>query len=106
MQNGTVHCLGKSQGFSDDMSGTHTDRVYTASYTVNEEGEQLVPDEKYKAPLTRIRSSAVESLLSGLDEKDLPCHWRDFQELMWQIERHLGIKRKAIGTFLKERDSG
>lgn len=38
MQNGTVQCVGRSRGFSDDMSGTHTDRVYTASYTVNEEG--------------------------------------------------------------------
>lgn len=103
-QDGRLLCQGKSRGFSDDLLGTHADRVYTKSYTLNEEGGQLGPGESYKVPLTRIRSTAVETLFRGLDEKDLPCHWRGFQELMGQIERHLGIKRTASNTFLKDRE--
>lgn len=55
-------------------------------------------EEEYKAVLTRIPSSAVESLLSGLGEKDLPHHWRDFQALMRQIERHPLDKAALISS--------
>ncbi len=103
-QDGKLLCQGHSRGWSDTLADNHDDRVYTEFYTVNEDEERLMPGTTYKAPLTRIRPSTVESLFGGVNESDLPCHWRDFSDLMRQIERHLGIIRKASRTFL-HRDS-
>ena len=49
--------------------------------------------------ISRIRSSAVESLFSRLGEKVYHCQWRDFRELLWHVERHLIM----IRIFLKDR---
>ncbi len=100
-----INCIGQgnSRGWSDGFAHNHSNRDYTAYYTPSEHKQQLVPDKDYLSPLTRVSQDTLESLFSSLDENNLPSRWQDFSDLMWKIERHLGIKRAPFKTFLKDR---
>lgn len=69
----------------------------------SEDRQQFVPGKHYLSPLTKVSQDTVDLFFSHLDERDLPQHWRDFSDLMWKIEQHLGIKRAGPGTFLIDR---
>jgi len=104
-KNDQLCCQGNSRGWSDGFADNHSDRDYTAIYSLSEDRQELLSDKDYVSPLTRVGQDTVELLFSHLDERVLPQHWRNFQELMWKIEQHLGIKRAALVTFLNDRGS-
>jgi len=96
---------GKSRRWLDGFTDNHTHRDYTAIYSLSEDRHQLLSDKDYVSPLTRVSQDTVDLFFSHLSERELPQHWRNFQELMWKIEQHLGIKRAALVTFLSDRGS-
>lgn len=104
-KDGQLHCQGNSRGWSDGFADNHTHRDYTAFYTPSEDKEQLVPDKHYLSPLTRVSQDTVDLFFRHLSKRELPQHWQNFQELMWRMEEHLGIKRAALVTFLTDRGS-
>lgn len=104
-KDGQLHCEGRSRGWSDGFADNHSNRDYTAIYTPSEDKQQLLSDKDYVSPLTRVSQDTVDLFFSHLDERELPQSWRNFSDLMWKIERHLGIKRAALGTFLIDRGS-
>lgn len=71
----------------------------------SEDRQQLQSDKDYVSPLTKVSQDTVDLFFSHLDERDFPQSWRNFRELMWKIERHLGIKRPARGTLLVDHGS-
>lgn len=102
---GKLHCQGNSRGWSDGFADNHSNRDYTAIYTRSEDKQLLLSDKHYVSPLTRVSQDTVDLFFSHIDERDLPQHWRNFSDLMWKIERHLGIVRAPFKTFLKDRGS-
>lgn len=100
-----LYFQGKSRGWSDGFADNHTNRDYTAFYTLSEDRQQLRSDKDYVSPLTRVSQDTVDLFFSHLDERDLPQHWRNFQDLMWKIEQHLEIKGAGLVTFLKDHSS-
>ena len=104
-KDGQLHCQGHSRGWSDGFADNHTNRDYTAIYTFSDDRQQLLCDKDYVSLLTRVNQDTVDLFFSHLDERDLPQHWRNFQELMRKVEEYLGIKRAALVTFLNDRGS-
>jgi len=99
-RNGQLYCQGDSRGWSDGFADNHANRDYAEVYSPSEDWHMLVSGTSYRSTLTRVSQDAVESCFSGLEEETLPQHWRYFSDLMWNIERELGIRRSASGTFL------
>jgi hypothetical protein len=104
-QDGQLHCQGNSRGWSDGFADNHSNRDYIACYIPSEDRQQLVPDKTCFSPLTKVSQDTVDLFFSHLDERDFPQSWRNFRELVWKIERHLGIKTPVLGTFLIDRGS-
>ncbi len=99
---GQLYCQGHSQGWSDAFADNHANRDYADVYFPCKDWHLLVSGKSYRSTLTRVRQEAVESCFSGLEEDALPQHWRNFSDLMWKIERQLGIRRTASLTFLNQ----
>ena len=103
--NGVIHCRGASSSFTDDLTDNHSNRSYTAMFRQNDDGHSLAPVGRPTELLTRLdlNEPAKKTLL--LEEQLVPTHWTDFQSLMWQMEKHMGIKIAGPPTFLSKRST-
>jgi hypothetical protein len=99
-----IHCRGTSSSFTDDFTDNHSNRPYTAIFTHDDDGRSLVTVGRSTEILTRLNLHETEKMFV-LQEQVVPTHWTDFQSLMWQIERHMGIKQAGPPTFLSKRST-
>lgn len=100
---GVIHCRGTSSSFTDDLTDNHSNRSYTAMFRQHDDGHSLAPVGRSTGLLTRLywNDPAMKTLL--LEEQLVPTHWTDFESLMRQIEKHMGIKQAGLPTFLSTR---
>ena len=102
---GVIHCRGASSSFTDDFTDNHSNRSYIAMFRQHDDGHSLAPVGRSTGLLTRldVNDPAKKTLL--LEEQLVPTHWTDFESLMWQIEKHMGIKQAGLPTFLSKRST-
>lgn len=101
---GMIHCRGTSSSFSDDFTDNHSNRLYTAMFTHHDDGHSLVTVGRSAERLTRLNLNEPGKM-SLLQEQIVPTHWTDFQSLMWQIEKQMGIKKTGLPSFLSKRST-
>ena len=104
LANGVIHCRGASSSFTDDFTDNHSNRPYTAIFTHDDDGHSLVPVGRSTRLLTRLNLNKPGKILL-LQEQIVPTHWTDFQSLMWQIEKQMGIKKAGLPSFLSKRST-
>lgn len=101
--NGVIHCRGTSSSFTDDFTDNHSNRSYTAMFTHHDDGHSLPPVGRSAERLTRLNLNEPGKIFL-LQEHIVHTHWTDFQSLMWQIEKQMGITEKSFGSFLRRTD--
>lgn len=88
--NGLIHCRGKSHSFTDDCSDNHENRPYTSAFTPSPDGQAVVAVGATPHHYVRLSPQQLGPLFS-LDERTVPTRWQDFETLMWEIERQIGL---------------
>lgn len=102
---GVIHCRGTSSSFTDDFTDNHSNRSYTAIFRQNDDGDSLASVGRSTGILTRLDVNELAKKTLLFDEQLVPTHWTDFQSLMWQIEKQMGIKQAGLPSFLSKRAS-
>jgi hypothetical protein len=89
-ENGLIHCRGKSHSFTDDFSDNHENRPYTSAFTPSADGQAVVSVGASPHHYARLSPQQLGPLFT-LDERTVPTRSEDFETLMWEIERQIGL---------------
>ena len=91
---GRIHCRGRSHSFMDDFSENYDKLPYTVAFTISADGQALLSIGKSPQHYARL-SPKLGGSFCTLNELNVPSRWQDFQQLMLDIERRIGLAQQV-----------
>ncbi len=98
-KNGLIHCEGKSRSFTDGLMDNHTNRPYAIAFTTCADAQALKSVGADPQHHTRLDPQRLWRHFP-LDEWTVPTRWQEFQWLMDEIEKAMGMEHRKPATFL------